>query len=96
MVVFQLNCATGPVSGILFTNTVFPGTTNTDASIGREKKASGCIRNILGLFSYGQSGAGAIAFKEGITRISYIDHSATQVLLFVYRDYCTIVTGDSK
>nr|WP_238325546.1 TRL-like family protein [Leptospira inadai] len=89
-----MNCASGPVSGLLYSKTSFPGTINPDVSVRRESRAQGCIHNFLTLFSVGNAGAGEIAFKNGIARISLIDHSSMQILTLLYRNYCTIVIGE--
>ena len=88
-----LNCATSPVSGILFTNTDYAGEMNKDSMIPAAVNAKGCQYNVLGLFSVGNSGAGQIAYDKGIKRISSIDHSTLSVLIFLYQQNCTIVTG---
>ncbi|EPG74753.1 TRL-like family protein [Leptospira fainei serovar Hurstbridge str. BUT 6] len=89
-----LSCASGPVSGILYSKTSFPGTINPDSSVRRELRAEGCVHNFLTLFSVGNAGAGEIAFKNGISRVSLIDHSSLQILTLLYRNYCTIVIGE--
>ncbi|WP_425460800.1 TRL-like family protein [Leptospira langatensis] len=88
------NCANGPVGGFLFTGTTFPGEFNTLNNVSPTKKAEGCTRSVLGLITWGDSGAGQIALENGITKIATIDHSTMSVLTLVYRDYCTIVAGE--
>ncbi|EQA45241.1 TRL-like family protein [Leptospira broomii serovar Hurstbridge str. 5399] len=92
--VTTISCASGPVSGLLYSKTSFPGTINPDASVRRELRAQGCVHNFLTLFSVGNAGAGEIAFKNGIGRVSLIDHSSMQILTLLYRNYCTIVIGE--
>ncbi|TGK22030.1 TRL-like family protein [Leptospira fluminis] len=89
-----LNCASGPVSGLLYSKTGFPGTINEDPGVKRELRAEGCIHNFLTLISIGNAGAGEIAFQNGITRVALVDHSSLQILTVLYRNYCTIVVGD--
>ncbi|TGK13152.1 TRL-like family protein [Leptospira fletcheri] len=88
------NCATGPVSGLLYSRIGFPGTINEDPNVKRELKGEGCIHNFLTLISIGNAGAGEIAFRNGITRVALVDHSSLQILTILYRNYCTIVVGD--
>ncbi|WP_425593158.1 TRL-like family protein [Leptospira licerasiae] len=90
----MFNCATGPVNGSLFTSVSFPGEFNTANNVSPVKKAESCTKSVLGLFTWGDSGAGTIALENKITKISAIDHSTMTVLNFIYREYCTIVTGE--
>ena len=86
-------CAIGPVHGVIYTGTSFAGEFNPANDVPREKTATGCTRSILALVSFGDSSVGAVALANGISRVATVDHSTTSVLTFVYRDYCTIVTG---
>ncbi|TGJ99788.1 TRL-like family protein [Leptospira semungkisensis] len=89
-----MNCANGPVGGFIYTGTEFPGEFNTLNNVASTKKAEGCTKSVLGLFTWGDSGVGQIALANKITKIATIDHSTMSVLTLVYRDYCTIVTGE--
>ncbi|HMY67499.1 MAG TPA: TRL-like family protein [Leptospiraceae bacterium] len=87
-------CAIGPVNGALFTDTNFPGQFNSENNVAPDRSSSGCQHSILGLFSWGDAGAGSTAHRNGITKIAVIDHSAFSVLFSAYRNYCTKVTGE--
>ncbi|RHX84434.1 TRL domain-containing protein [Leptospira stimsonii] len=91
---FLSNCATGPVGGLLFTNTTFPGEINTSNSVPVVKKAEGCAHTVLYYVSWGKASAGRIAFENKISRIATIDHSTISVLGALYKNYCTIVSGE--
>jgi hypothetical protein len=93
LILLFLNCATSPVSGILFTNTDYAGEMNKDSYIPASVKAIGCQYSLFGLVSVGNSGAGQIAYNKGIKRISSIDHSSLSILSFIYQRNCTIITG---
>ena len=94
LIVFCLGgCAIGPVHGVIYTGTSFAGEFNPANDVPREKTGTGCTRSILALVSFGDSSVGAVALANGISRVATVDHSTTSVLTFVYRDYCTIVTG---
>ncbi len=93
LILLFLNCATSPVSGLLFSYIDFAGEMNKDNMIPASTKAQGCQYNILGLFAFGNSGAGQIAYDKGIKRISSIDHSALSILAVLFQRNCTIVTG---
>jgi hypothetical protein len=88
------SCATGPVGSLLFNYTYFPGEVNTTGELVTTKKATGCSYSALGLFSWGDSSAGGIAMENGITRITFVDHHAVNVLVLLYREYCTTVLGE--
>ena len=90
----QINCAIGPVNGILVTHTKFAGEFNTRNDIIATKSAEKCSHTVMRLFSWGDSTAGATAKSASISRIATIDHGTTSVLGFFYQNYCTIVTGD--
>lgn len=85
-------CAVGPVYGSLYTSTTFAGEVNPANDVVAQKTATGCHRNLIFLFTWGDAGAGDIANANGIKRIATIDHS-TQNILYLYREYCTIVSG---
>ncbi|MBM9549240.1 TRL-like family protein [Leptospira sp. 201903074] len=88
------NCAIGPTHGFLFTSTKFAGTFNPENNVKAAKEGTGCQFTILYLFSVGDAGAGSVANKNGITKIATIDHSSLSVLTGLFRNYCTIVSGE--
>jgi hypothetical protein len=87
------HCASGPVGGLLFTNSDYSGEVNPDTSIPILAEARGCQISILGIFSVGDSSAGQIASNYGIRRIATIDHSVFSVLHIAFVRNCTIITG---
>ncbi|MBM9575962.1 TRL-like family protein [Leptospira sp. 201903070] len=93
---FFVNCASGPVGGLLFTYNKYPGQINPANDVKPEKIADGCIHNIFGLISFGNAGAGAVAKSNGIQRIALIDYSALHILAIVYRNHCVIVAGEKE
>ncbi|TGK31510.1 TRL-like family protein [Leptospira gomenensis] len=88
------NCASGPVSGFIFTKTSFAGEFNASNDVDSVKKGEGCVHNVLHLFSWGKASAGRIAMENKIVKIATIDHSSISALGFVYKNYCTIVSGE--
>ena len=90
---FLLNCATGPIHGLLFTNNKYAGETNAFSTIPATITSMGCQHTVLKLFSVGNAGAGQIAYDKGIKRISSIDHHTLSILTVIYNRNCTIVTG---
>ncbi|MBP7284666.1 MAG: TRL-like family protein [Leptospiraceae bacterium] len=88
-----LNCASGPVGGLLYTNTEYAGEVNPDSSIPILAEAKGCQISVLGIFSVGDSSAGQIAMNSGIRRIATIDHSIFSILHIAFVQNCTIITG---
>ena len=58
ILLFLLNCASGPVGGLLFTNYEYAGEVNPDSSIPILAEAKGCQFSLLGLFAIGDSSAG--------------------------------------
>ncbi|WP_061235716.1 TRL-like family protein [Leptospira weilii] len=92
--VFLSNCATGPQQGILVTATTFPGEINRSNNVPTVKKAEGCAHSALGWVTWGDAAAGQIALDNKISRIATIDHSTFSILVAVYRNYCTIVSGE--
>ena len=88
------SCAVGPVNGYIFTSNKFAGSFNPANNVKSAKTAKGCQHLILGLFAFGDAGAGAVAKKAGIQKIATIDHSTTNVFQVLYSSYCTIVSGE--
>jgi hypothetical protein len=64
----------------------------TDNVVGA-KRGEGCASNILGIIATGDASAAAAAKQAGITKISSVDGSASNILSF-YSNYCVIVTGE--
>lgn len=87
------NCAIGPVYGVLFSSTKFPGDINPANDVVAANTATGCAHQVLGLVAFGNASPGSIAQKNNIQRIATVDHSALNVAYFVYSRYCTIVSG---
>ncbi|TGK08760.1 TRL-like family protein [Leptospira fletcheri] len=83
----------GPSGGFLFSDYKFPGEINSSNNIPTTKKAEGCQYNVLSVVTWGSASAGRIAMENRITRIATIDHS-TMSILYLYQDYCTIITGE--
>ncbi|MCB1189099.1 MAG: TRL-like family protein [Leptospiraceae bacterium] len=95
LLIFSLvSCAIGPTSGILLTTNTFPGEFNPANNVRSVKTAEGCQHSILVLFAWGHAGAGYIAYENDIKKISTIDHYTRNVLIGLYRSYCTIVSGE--
>ncbi|MDX1957698.1 MAG: TRL domain-containing protein [Leptospiraceae bacterium] len=90
---FLTSCASGPVSGLLFTYTKYAGEENLDSSIPPTAEGESCQYSILTLFSYGDSSAGTAADNGGILRIATVDHSTLSVLTLLFIRNCTIVRG---
>ncbi|MCB1193879.1 MAG: TRL-like family protein [Leptospiraceae bacterium] len=96
---FITNCAIAPVHGFIYTHVKFPGEFNPYNDVKPQKHAEGCSRVILGLFGWGVSGVGDVAFENGIRKIAIVDHSSVSILQFgylpaIYLNYCTIVYGE--
>jgi hypothetical protein len=88
-----MNCASGPVHGLIFTYNDYAGEMNADRTIPASIQSIGCQYSVLGLMSFGNSGAGQIAYDKGIKRISSIDYSVLSILTIFFNRNCTIVTG---
>jgi hypothetical protein len=88
------HCSIGPTHGILITANQFAGEFNPYNDVESKKSATGCQHNILTFIAFGDASAGQLAQNNHIERIATIDHSTVSVLLFIYSNYCTIVTGE--
>lgn len=86
-------CASGPVSGLVFTYNHYAGEQNPDTTIPATVEFEGCQYSLLGLFSFGDSSAGSAAQDNGIRRIASIDYSVLSILTFVFVRNCSIVRG---
>ncbi|HMV78694.1 MAG TPA: TRL-like family protein [Leptospiraceae bacterium] len=82
-----------PAPGFLYSNVKFDGDFNPENNVPESKTAEGCIQHFLRIYSWGDSGAGSIANRAGIKKISFIDHKYTEFLL-IYGKYCTVVYGE--
>jgi hypothetical protein len=95
-----IGCAIGPTHGILFTSTKFAGEFNANNDVKVTKSGEGCMHHILSLITFGNTGAGQVAKDNSIERIATVDHSTLSILSFsyysLYRNYCTIVSGEGK
>lgn len=97
LIIFTLlNCAVGPTNGIIYTSNTFPGEFNPGNDVIVTKRAMSCQKSILGLFAWGDAGAGKIAYDNKILKIASIDHYTASAFIFFYRSYCTIVSGEAK
>ncbi len=95
IILFTLSqCATGPVNGILFTSTKFGGEFNPANDVKVTKSGEGCTHSILSIIGFGNSGAGYVAKENKISRIATVDHSTFSILIALYQNYCTIVSGE--
>ncbi|MCB1143984.1 MAG: TRL-like family protein [Leptospiraceae bacterium] len=94
LLLFVNACAIGPNSGLLYTGIKYPGEINPSNNVSSTKSAKGCNTSILALIAWGNSGAGSIAKENNITKIATIDYETTTVLTFIYRDHCTIISGE--
>ncbi len=83
----------GPVHGLIFTQTKFPGEINPNNDVPATNKGEGCLHYIFFFFMWGDASAGSIALQNKIKRIATIDHS-TMNLFGVYGNYCTLVKGE--
>ena len=88
------SCAIGPVNGLVFSDTSFPGDVNPRGDVEPIKTGKSCQSMYLGLLAIGDAGAGEAARQAGIKRIATIDHENFSLLTLVYNRYCTTVTGE--
>ncbi|EMY71334.1 TRL-like family protein [Leptospira vanthielii] len=88
------NCAVGPTHGFVYSSTKFAGTFNPENNVKATKEAKGCQFTLLYLINVGDAGAGSVANKNGISKIATIDHSSLSILTGLFRNYCTLVSGE--
>jgi hypothetical protein len=82
--------ARSPVTGFVYMNTTSgEGATNNDLG---QKRGEACVSSILGWVATGDASITAAAKAGGITKVSHVDSTASDILL-VYAEYCTIVYG---
>ena len=79
-----------PIVGALFNDSKVPG----DVASGDKGSKTGvaCNKGVVGVV-WGDSSIEAAKAAGNITKVAYVDHTATSVL-FVYAQYCTVVHGD--
>jgi TRL-like protein family len=82
--------AKAPVTGLVYLDTS-AGENISSNDIGA-KKGEACASSILGWVGTGDASITAAAKAGGITKISHVDSTASDILL-VYAEYCTIVYG---
>lgn len=89
-------CASGcalarsPVTGLVYLNTS-AGESVSSNDVGT-KRGEACATSILGWVGTGDASISAAAKAGGITKISHVDSTASDILL-IYAEYCTIVYG---
>ena len=90
-------CGGSPVKGknsggaSLYSDVQFNEHTNDNALGG--KRGEGCTSNILYIFASGDASAASAAKAAGITKISSVDGTASNIL-GIYTTYCVVVTGE--
>ena len=90
----QIQCAVGPVNGLIYSETRFAGEFNSANDVKYVKEGKSCLHNILGMITLGSASAGRVAQNSGIKRIALIDHSTLNVFQILYGRYCTHVYGE--
>ena len=83
--------ARSPVTGLVYLDTS-AGEAISSNDVGA-KKGEACASSILGWVGTGDASITAAAKAGGITKISHVDSTASDILL-VYAEYCTIVYGN--
>lgn len=83
--------ARSPVTGLVYLDTS-AGEAISSNDVGA-KKGEACATSILGWVGTGDASITAAAKAGGITKISHVDSTASDILL-VYAEYCTIVYGN--
>lgn len=58
------------------------------------KTGRACAQGVLGLVAWGDASQQAAAQNGGITKVHAADETRSGVLGFVYREYCTVVSGE--
>jgi hypothetical protein len=79
-----------PAVGLFYTDTKFGDTATTSTAATKEGRA--CATSILALFATGDASIDAAKRNGGITEVSFVDHTAKNVL-GVFGEFCTIVKG---
>lgn len=90
---FLASCAmVGPTGGAVYHDIKYGqfATENTAAT----KTGTACQSSVLGLVAQGDASIEAAKKDGGITKVSSIDSSSTNVVFGIYNKYCTIVKGN--
>ena len=58
------------------------------------KTGRACAHGVLGLVAWGDASQQTAAQNGGITKVYAADETRTGVLAIVYREYCTVVSGE--
>lgn len=58
------------------------------------KTGQACAHGVLGLVAWGDASQQAAALDGGITKVYAADETRMGVLSVVYREYCTVVSGE--
>ena len=58
------------------------------------KTGKACAHGILGLVAWGDASQQAAARSGGITKVYAADETRMGILTIVYREYCTVVSGE--
>lgn len=79
-----------PVTGLIYLDTQ-QGESVASNDVGT-KRGEACATSILGWVATGDASVASAAKAGGITKISHVDSTASDILL-VYAEYCTVVYG---
>jgi hypothetical protein len=79
-----------PVTGLIYQD-VQEGESVSSNDLGA-KRGEACATSILGWVATGDASVQTAAKAAGITKISHVDSTASDILL-VYAEYCTVVYG---
>jgi hypothetical protein len=82
--------AKSPVTGFIYLSTM-SGENVSSNDLG-SKKGEACATSILGWVGTGDASITAAAKAGGITKISHVDSTASDIL-GVYAEYCTVAYG---
>jgi len=80
-----------PVTGLIYLSTE-QGETISSNDLGA-KRGEACATSILGWVATGDASVTAAAKAGGITKISHVDSTASDIL-GVYAEYCTVAYGN--
>lgn len=80
-----------PVTGLIYLDTQ-QGESIASNDLGT-KRGEACATSILGWVATGDASVASAAKAGGITKISHVDSTASDILL-VYAEYCTVVYGN--
>ncbi len=83
--------AKSPVTGFIYLDTT-AGENVSSNDVGA-KKGEACATSILGWVGTGDASITAAAKAGGITKISHVDSTASDIL-GVYAEYCTVAYGN--